>query len=85
VVATARPGVDLRSERWSTRDLEGGEGGAHGGGLERILADRFDFISGLRAYRRLRREGCVAMYQTFLETPDRFQEDYELSAPRRRT
>ncbi len=81
VVATARPGVELSQlERMIDEEISKvAKLGPTAEELERIQAGQeFDFISGLERIGGFGgKADRLAMYQTFLETPDRFQEDYE--------
>ncbi len=81
VVATARPGVELsRLERMIDEEIARvAKEGPTAEELERILAGQeFDFISGLERIGGFGgKADRLAMYQTFLDSPDRFQEDYD--------
>ncbi len=79
-VATARPGVELSKLEGMIDDeiTRVAKEGPTAEELERILAGQeFDFISGLERIGGFGgKADRLAMYQTFLGTPDRFQEDY---------
>jgi zinc protease len=81
VIATARPGVPLSTlERMIDEEIRRlAKEGPTAEELERVLAGQeFDFISGLERIGGFGgKADRLAMYQTFLGTPDRFQEDYE--------
>ena len=81
IVATARPGAELsKLERMIDEEISRvAKEGPTAEELERIQAGQeFDFISGLERIGGFGgKADRLAMYQTFLETPDRFQEDYE--------
>jgi len=81
VVATARPGMELPElERMIDEEISKvAKEGPTSEELERIQAGQeFDFISGLERIGGFGgKADRLAMYQTFLETPDCFQEDYE--------
>jgi zinc protease len=81
VVATARPGVELsKLERMIDEEISKvAKEGPTAEELERLLAGQeFDFISGLERIGGFGgKADRLAMYQTFLGSPDRFQEDYE--------
>jgi zinc protease len=81
VVATARPGVPLsKLERMIDEEIRRvAKEGPTDEEMERIKAGQeFDFVSGLERIGGFGgKADRLAMYQTFLGTPDRFQEDYE--------
>lgn len=81
VVATARPGILLsRLERMIDEEIRRiAKEGPTDEELERIKAGQeFEFISGLERIGGFGgKADRLAMYQTFLGSPDRFQEDYE--------
>jgi zinc protease len=81
VVATARPGVELsRLERMIDEEISRvAKEGPTKEELERLLAGQeYEFISGLERIGGFGgKADRLAMYQTFLGAPDRFQEDYD--------
>jgi zinc protease len=81
IVATARPGSPLSSlERMVDEEIRRvAKEGPTDEELERIKAGQeFDFISGLERIGGFGgKADRLAMYQTFLGSPDRFEEDYE--------
>ncbi|HEY7818364.1 MAG TPA: pitrilysin family protein [Vicinamibacteria bacterium] len=81
VVATARPGIELaKLERMIDEEIaKVAKEGPTAEELQRIQAGQeFDFISGLERIGGFGgKADRLAMYQTFLGTPDRFQEDYD--------
>jgi zinc protease len=81
VVATARPGIELsRIERAIDQEIARiAKDGPTPEELERLLAGQeFDFISGLERIGGFGgKADRLAMYQTFLGSPDRFLQDYE--------
>ncbi len=81
VVATARPGAELaKLERMIDEEIERvAKAGPTAEELERLQAGQeFDFISGLERIGGFGgKADRLAMYQTFLGSPSKFQEDYE--------
>jgi zinc protease len=81
IVATARPGVELsKLERMVDEEIARvAKEGPTAEELERMLAGQeFEFISGLERIGGFGgKADRLAMYQTFLDSPGMFQEDYE--------
>jgi zinc protease len=81
IVATARPGVPLETlERMIDEEIRRiSKEGPTDEELERIKAGQeFEFVSGLERIGGFGgKADRLAMYQTFLGSPDRFQEDYQ--------